>query len=163
MNVVSHKRLKAAGYRLDDERNVIMQNNGDIFRMYEIYRQTVIHYRAVPPAAFTATTATTATTASIVTTATTAIMATTATKATKATAATTGPTANTSPLKELLTAITPVTIPPAAVSISSRKPLKHRLINGITWHLCCSHPSKKTFENIVKRTTKDKIDTLTTL
>src|SRR6266566_4632492 len=44
-NVVSHKRLKTAGYRLDDEQNVIIHNNGDIFRMPKIYGQTVIQYK----------------------------------------------------------------------------------------------------------------------
>ena len=36
-NMVSYKRLKAVGYRLDDERNVIIWDKGDIFRIYEIY------------------------------------------------------------------------------------------------------------------------------
>src|SRR6266566_6383338 len=62
-NVVFHKRLKATGYRLDDERNVITCNNGDIFRIHKMYGQTVIHYKAATPAAFPATTATKANTA----------------------------------------------------------------------------------------------------
>ncbi len=65
-NVVSYKRLKTAGYRLDDERNVIMRDNKDIFRIYEKFGQTVIHYKAVVPVAFTATTATTTTTTTTV-------------------------------------------------------------------------------------------------
>ncbi len=132
-NVVSHKRLKAAGYRLDDERNVIIQNNGDIFRMHEMYGQTVIHYKAATPAAFPATTAT---------------KANTATTATTATGLPTDPPA----------VVTPVTAPPATVPISSRKPLKNRPTDGMTWHLRCSHPSKEALESMVKRATKDKIE-----
>ena len=35
--MVSYKRLKAVNYRLNNKQNVIIQNNGDIFRMHEMY------------------------------------------------------------------------------------------------------------------------------
>ena len=37
MNVVSYKRPKVIGYRLDDERYVIIRDHKDIFYMYEMY------------------------------------------------------------------------------------------------------------------------------
>src|SRR6266566_3259497 len=109
-----------------------------------MYGQTVIHYKAATPAAFPVTT---------VIKATTAITAITATKATTATGLPTNPPA----------VVTSVTAPSAAVSISSRKPLKNRLTDGMTWYLRCGHLGKEALENMVKRTTGDEIEASTTL
>ncbi len=115
-----------------------------------MYGQTVIHYKAATSTAFTAIIATTATTATKATTATTATIA---TMATTATGLSTDP-----PV-----VVTPVMAPSVAVSISLKKSLKHRPIDGMTWHLRCGHLGKEALENMVKRATKDEIEAPTTL
>ncbi len=123
-NVVFYKRLKATSYRLNNERNIIIQDNGDIFCIYEIYSQTIIHYKAVTPVTFPATTAITTNTT---TTATIAITAITTTIATTVITAITAISLPTDPS----TVITSVTTPSTAVFISSRKPLKNKLTDGM--------------------------------
>src|SRR6266566_406647 len=115
--------------------------------MYEMYGQTVIHYKAATPAAFPANTATTATTATTVITAITTTTATTAT----------------GPPTDSPAVVTSVTAPFVAVPISLRKPLKNKLINGMIWHFHCGHPGKEAFESMVKRAIGDEIEASTTL
>ncbi len=149
-NVVLYKRLKAVGYRLDDERNIIIQNNIDIFCMYEMYGQTVIHYKAVLSTVFPAIIVITVIKVTTVTIVITVITAITVTMATGFSI-------------DLLTVITSIIALFAAVLISLRKPLKNRSTDGMIWYFCCSYLSKEVFESMVKWVIRDEIEVLITL